>query len=351
MLIVTCFTGAVLVYEKELQQLFHHSRYFNNGGTSQLPADSLLSIVKTELNTNPVSIKTYNDPERNIEITIPLRGESTKKIPSKRPPREVVFINPYSGQIQEIYNHRESFFFFMMDLHRWMLSGDTGKMIVGICTIVFLFILITGIILWWPKNKAILKQRIKMKWNAGFKRFNHDSHVVLGFYSSIFLFILAFTGLAWSFKWFNDGIYTITGTKQEQIAPLKSTPQNSLNGSVEATLQETKQLVNSSYYNLSLPSKSEDAYKVTVLPKDASMDVATDVYFFDQYTGAYIGVQKFEDKNTGQKVRSAFKPIHTATIFGQPSKLIGFLACVLGTFFPISGIIMWWNRTRKKKRK
>lgn len=339
------------MYEKELQQLFHHSRYFNNGGTSRLSADSLLSIVKSELNTKPVSFKSYEDAERNVEISIPLRSASTKKIPSKRPPRETVFINPYNGEIVEIYNHRESFFFLMMDLHRWMLAGDTGKLIVGICTLVFLFILITGIILWWPKNKAILKQRLKVKWNAGFKRFNHDSHVVLGFYSSIFLFIFAFTGLAWSFEWFNDGIYAVTGTKQEKSKEIKSVEVLATKGSVEAALQETRTKVTSSFYNISLPSKEKDALSVNVLPEDAPMDVATSTYFYDQYTGAFLGVQKFEDRNKGQKVRAAFKPIHTATIFGQTSKLIGFVSCLLGTIFPISGCIMWWNRTQKKKRK
>ena len=42
-------------------------------------------------------------------------------------------------------------FLSMFSLHRWLLIGDTGKLITGISTSVFLFILITGIILWWPR--------------------------------------------------------------------------------------------------------------------------------------------------------------------------------------------------------
>jgi len=98
----------------------------------------------------------------------------------------------------------------MLSLHRWLLGGDTGKLIVGICTLLFLFILITGIILWWPKTKNILLHRLKIKSNGGWKRLNHDLHIVLGFYCAIFLFLFAFTGLAGSFSWFNKGIYKAT---------------------------------------------------------------------------------------------------------------------------------------------
>ncbi|WP_442902315.1 PepSY domain-containing protein [Flavihumibacter sp.] len=50
----------------------------------------------------------------------------------------------------------------MFALHRWMLGGDIGKIIVGISTIIFLFIMITGIVFWWPKTRAILRQRLGM---------------------------------------------------------------------------------------------------------------------------------------------------------------------------------------------
>jgi uncharacterized iron-regulated membrane protein len=50
------------------------------------------------------------------------------------------------------------------------------------------------------KTKAIFKQRLNIKFAAGWKRINHDLHIVLGFYTAIFLFIFAFTALAWVFS-------------------------------------------------------------------------------------------------------------------------------------------------------
>jgi uncharacterized iron-regulated membrane protein len=138
--------------------------------------------------------------------------------------RKTAFFNPYTGELVGIFNYRESFFYTMFSLHRWLLAGDTGKMIVGVSTLIFLFIIITGIILWWPKTNRILLQRLKLKTNTGWKRLNHDLHIVLGFYTSLFLFVFAFTGLAWSFEWFNKGIYTVTSSSMKRPEPPKSNP-------------------------------------------------------------------------------------------------------------------------------
>lgn len=352
-LTITCLTGAILVYEKELKEWLHPSRYYHSESTGQrLSIDEVVSKVKKELHTKPNSIKVYNDPKRNVEVSIPKKSnKEVNKVPSKRPPSLTVFVNPYTGEIVEVYDNRETFFFFVMDLHRWMLSGDTGKWIVGSCTLIFLFIIVTGLILWWPKNKAILLQRLKFKWKAGWKRWNHDFHIVIGFYSSIFLFIFAFTGLAWSFEWFNDGIYKVTGTKNEKAPTYNSiVREDSSKYKIQYALNKIQSEVPAYYYQIQLPKKPDAAYTISLLPHDASMDVATSQYFVDQYSGEILGVNHFRDKNTGQKVRAAFKPIHTATIWGQFSKLIGFLACIVGTLLPITGVILWWNRTMKKRK-
>ena len=362
-IMITCLTGAILVFETELQHVFFQHRYYVLDKGPVLTADSLINRVTAKMPGVKVGgIKMYADKSRTAEVTLmqPAKKKGTlivdkEKNAKPKPPegnRLTAFVNPYSGEVIEIYNHKKSFFYFVMDLHRWMLGGDTGKMIVGVCTLIFLFILITGIVLWWPKNKQILKQRLKIKGDADFKRLNHDYHVVLGFYSSIFLFVFAFTALAWSFEWFNKGIYTITNSSMERPkAPKNIVKDSTKKISVEvALLTVVAQNYKAIYYNVALPKDSTEGYAVNVLSTDATHESATDTYFVNAYKPEIIGVQKFADKNAGQKVRATFKPIHVASIFGMPSKIIGFLACLLGVFFPASGYILWYNRTRKKKQ-
>ena len=50
----------------------------------------------------------------------------------------------------------------------------------------------------------------------GWFHFWYDSHVSLGFYATIFLLIMALTGLTWSFRWYRTGFYALFGASTEQ---------------------------------------------------------------------------------------------------------------------------------------
>ncbi|RYF77254.1 MAG: hypothetical protein EON98_16575, partial [Chitinophagaceae bacterium] len=217
MILLCCATGAILVFEKELMMAFHKDRYYVEATGNKLSVDSLVKSVKNAYPEAKVNgVKVYETADRSAEVSIafppkkdanvnaeaPKQKEGAKPVPPQRQPGFTIFVNPYAGQVLEKYSYSESGFYTVFALHRWLLGGNNsiGKLIVGISTFIFLFILLTGIVLWWPKTKKILKQRLNVRWHAGWKRINHDMHLVFGFYSAIFLFIFAFTGLAWSFE-------------------------------------------------------------------------------------------------------------------------------------------------------
>ena len=351
-----CFTGAVLVFEKELMEAFNKDRYFVKKQNVHLPVEQLISNVKQKYPAARIaSAKLYPNPERSVEIGVSLPEKGRQQAgPGGGRPTHTVFVNPYTGQVLELYSYRETFFYTMFSLHRWLLGSDSsiGKTITGVSTLIFLIILITGIILWWPRNKTLLKQRLAIKTDASFKRLNHDLHVVLGFYSAIFLFIFAFTALAWSFKWFNDGIYTITGSSMKPSEPPPSTYQaDKKRINYDAAFTAISNVVTDvQYYTLRAPNDSTGIFSATVLPS-GTHEGASDNYYIDQYTGKIIGSLKFADKNVGQRVRSTFKPVHVGSIFGLPSKIIAVIVCLLGVTFPVTGTIMWLNRLKKNRKK
>src|SRR5690606_14100806 len=108
----------------------------------------------------------------------------------------------------------EDFFHEIDEGHRYIwLDPETGTMVTSWATLIFFFLLISGVILWFPKkwNKTTFKKSFKIKWNARFKRLNYDLHNVLGFYSLILAFLIALTGLIMSFHWMRESVYWITG--------------------------------------------------------------------------------------------------------------------------------------------
>ncbi|HEY0040475.1 MAG TPA: PepSY-associated TM helix domain-containing protein [Flavisolibacter sp.] len=369
-ILICCLTGAILVFEKDLMMAFNKERYYVEAAGAKLSADTLVSKVKQNYPGAKVNgIKLYEAADRSAEVSVsfppkkdakakseaPKPKEGAKPVAPQRQPGFTIFINPYTGQVVDKYSYSETGFYTVFALHRWLLGGNDsiGKLIVGISTFIFLFILITGIVLWWPKTKKILKQRLNVRWSAGWKRINHDMHLVFGFYSAIFLFIFAFTGLAWSFEWFNNGIYKVTGSPIKPPPPPKSTyVADARKISFDKALAAAQTIYPSAeFYSISLPKDSTEAMNVSLLGHDAAHESATDAVYIDQYSGAVLGKLAFGDRSLGAQVRSTFKPVHTGSIWGTPSKIIAFLVCLLGVTFPITGTIMWYNRTRKRYRK
>jgi uncharacterized iron-regulated membrane protein len=360
-----CLTGAILVFEKDLQMAMNKKRYYVEAGSSRLSLDELAKKVKDSFPNAKVSgIRIYEAADRSAELNVsfpPKKENKTegkkqegKKVAPQRQPGFTIFINPYKGQILEKYSYRETWFYTAFALHRWLLGNESsiGKTITGVSTLFFVFILITGIILWWPKTKRILKQRLRIKSNAGWKRINHDLHLVFGFYSAIFLFIFAFTALAWSFEWFNNGIYKVTNSPLKAAAPPKSTYIAGAKPIAfdQALAAARTVYASAEYYNIAKAKDSSEAMNISALSKNAAHESATDMVYVDQYSGNVIGKMDFAERSPGAKVRSTFKPVHTGSIWGTPSKIIAFIVCLLGVTFPVTGTIMWINRTRKKNK-
>ena len=123
----------------------------------------------------------------------------------------------------------------MMRLHRWLLdeykrdgSFAWGKTIVGYSTLVLVIIIISGLVIWYPRNKKVLKNRLKIKTKAGWFRFPVRSTCLRRFYAALLCFVLALTGLTWSFGWYRDAFYTVFGistTSKQTHAPASASPQ------------------------------------------------------------------------------------------------------------------------------
>jgi uncharacterized iron-regulated membrane protein len=107
---------------------------------------------------------------------------------------------------------------------------------------------------------------------------------------------------------------------------------------------------NAEFHSIALPKDSVGAITITSLSKDALHETATDALYLDQYSGKVLKQYFFSDRNLGAQVRATFRPVHVGSIWGMPSKIIALIVCVLGTSFPVTGVILWLNRTRKKKR-
>jgi len=374
----SCLTGTMLVFEKEIQQALHPQRYFVKPREKRLPlADLTAGVLKQIPKSKLAMVMVYDDPARAVEVGLIVPEKKGKK-PADAPktekhagvhgkkdakpkdaerPNLTAFVNPYTGQIVDQFNRRQTFLYSVEMFHRYLLGGKNspGDWVISLSTLFFLVILITGVILWWPKTKVIMKQRLKIKWDGSGKRLTHDLHIVTGFYTSIFLIIICASGLVMTFKWANNTLFFLTNSKiagKEDIkAPLSVHQPGVTAISPDAAVSALgNKIADAENYTIRYPRDTAAVYAFNVLKK-GSAELATDTYYIDQYSGKLAGVILYADKSLGQRIRGVIKPIHTGSIYGWPTQVLAFLITLISLIFPVTGVMMWLNRIRKKKEK
>ena len=95
---------------------------------------------------------------------------------------------------------KRDFFSYVTKFHTGLLMGSVGKLIVTYTTLFFVFILLSGIFIFLPGNGKQLRHRFKVEWGKGAKRRLFDLHVSLGWWTLLWLLLLAVTGLGFGLK-------------------------------------------------------------------------------------------------------------------------------------------------------
>lgn len=273
-----------------------------------------------------------------------------------------VYVNPFTGTVLAEYDETQDFFNIVKSIHfSFLLKTDWGTYVCGIPTLIFLFMLISGIILWWPKNKSARKQRFWFNWKniKSWKRKNYDLHNILGFYSSLLALIVAITGLYYAFFFIQAFIYfTFSGgeTVYPDFANITTTAPIELRN--DRTLDKIAQKVEETYptaYGYALDFGHEHLddhehpnYSVFVKQLDYSYHVNHSL-IFDENSGELLHQHSHEDKNLGEKAIAANYDTHIGAILGLPGKILAFILSLICASLPITGFLVWWGRNNKNK--
>jgi uncharacterized iron-regulated membrane protein len=272
-----------------------------------------------------------------------------------------IHVNPYTGEILGIINMPYDWIYLCRMMHQQLLLNyEIGHWPVAIATLILLVMLISGLILWWPRNKNAIKQRFTIKWKkVRWRRKNYDLHNVGGFYTSIFILIFATTGLVWSFEWWTNGIYRILGDNPKEVFQNENhiIPNGSFKGNIKPL---DKVLINLEGYkpNAELYSISIDKDKTKIIKEfsawitydENSLWEESDYLFFHPKTGEMIHKVCHNDKSLGEKWRNSNYAIHVGSIWGLPTKIVATVVSLFCAFLPITGFLIWWGRKNKGVR-
>jgi uncharacterized iron-regulated membrane protein len=344
-LIITalCLSGAALVFEKEISEAARPSLYFVEvPHAAPLPLGTLAEQVSATLPDSVTigTITAFSDPARAYQVS--LAGNR----------RTSLYVNPYTGEVTGLYE-RAPFFFFMFRLHRWLLdtvkydgSGGIawGKTIVGVSTLAFVFILISGVWVWIPRNRKMLRNRLRVERHKGWRRLWYDLHVSVGIYVFLFLLIMSLTGLTWSFGWYRTGFYKLFGV--ENVANGGHGGKKGVKGG--HVLYEQWQ-----HIYAQLAAANPGYAQIAVGEGTASVTfnrlgnrLAADRYKFNNRTGEITEVIPYRNSEKSNKLFGWIYSVHVGSFGGTITRIIWFLAALVGASLPLTGYYLWLKRKR-----
>ena len=385
-LIITlvCFSGAMLVFENEANEWFRRDLYYvETVKESPLPMDKLLEKVATTLpdSVSVTGVSISSDPGRAYQVSL------------SKPRRASLYVDQYTGEVKG-KSERSGFFMFMFRMHRWLLDSMNpgnegifwGKMIVGVSTLLLVFVLISGIVIWWPRTRKALKNSLKITATKGWRRFWYDLHVAGGMYALIFLLAMALTGLTWSFPWYRTAFYKVFGVEVQQRAA-QGHEQKS-----DAQKRDTKLVAHrekkregnevqkgersgrpennhSDMYSVTSPfvywqeiydklGRQNPEYKqISISSGTASVSFnrfgnqrASDRYSFNTDNGEFTETSLYQHQDKSGKIRGWIYSVHVGNWGGMFTRILTFIAALLGAALPLTGYYLWIKRLIKVRK-
>ncbi|MEJ8598019.1 PepSY-associated TM helix domain-containing protein [Riemerella anatipestifer] len=367
---IVSITGATYVFKDEIENLLRKEVIHH--GEKNIEHKTTLSLSVLEQRVNEQTKEPY--PIHWAEIPLDKTKSYKFNYYEKNPKAwhyfdelvvyKTAYVNPFTGEALKVYDEKYSFFNIVKFIHwSFLLKSDWGAYVVGIPVLIFIFMLISGIILWWPKNKKARKQRIWFQWKniKSWRRKNYDLHSILGFYSSFIAIIIAITGVFHSFFIVQTVVYFIfSGGDIEPPDFSQYATQAPKEMRNEYTLDKMAQQVealfpNAYAYSLDFGHEHMDDHEhpnFSVFVKELSYSYHKNhSVIFDENSGELLKVHRHSDKNLGEKAIAANYDIHVGAIFGIWSKILAFIVSLICASLPITGFLVWWGRNKKKSAK
>jgi uncharacterized iron-regulated membrane protein len=350
---IVAVTGCLYAFQYEIQEITQPYRRVIPQSKPLLTPTQLKAIAEKQLPGKAIHSVEYQQKDR-AAITVFYHYEPTYYY--------FVYLNPYTGEVLKVKNEDKDFFRIVLMGHYYLwLPPIIGQPIVASSTLIFLILMITGIILWFPKkNVNAIRQRFTIKWDARWRRKNFDLHAVVGFYITWIVIFLTITGLVWGFQWFAKGLYTLAGGEKSLLyeEPLSDTTQTLKTLDMPATdkiwhkIKSENQ--NAQKIEVHFPETSKSSLLV-VTNADSKTYWQSDYQYFDQYTLKEIPVKniysRFKDARAADKLIRLNYDIHVGAIGGLPGKLLAFFASLITASLPVTGVLLWWGRRNKDSSK
>jgi uncharacterized iron-regulated membrane protein len=407
-ILVMSVTGVLLTYERQITAWADRPRAATQPSTAaaRLPIEAIVAAAATPPSSDA------GGASAAPPSAITLRADSSDPVAVNFGRGRTVFVDPYTGaNLGEGSQRTRAFFRSVTEWHRFLaVGGDrraTARAVTGACNLAFLFLVVSGVYLWWPRSWRGLRAVTVFTPGLRGKARDWNWHNVLGVWSALPLLIVVASGVVISYPWASDLLYRAVGeTPPARNAPGAGSPtrpggergdrgesreggprrarpegdrrelaQGGARGR-EGRRTETGDAASTTRPSSSAALAGVDAAldrvrqespgwrSITLqLPRtpDAPVAVAVDrgtggqpqkraQLTVDRATAAVTTSDTFASQSLGRRLRSIARFAHTGEVLGLPGQTVAGLASAAASVLVYTGFSLTWRRFRARRR-
>ena len=361
-ILIMSATGVLLTYEKRMTY-WADTRGLDGAprqpGAVTLSAADLIERAQTVRSDKPTAMRWRVDPNAPVEVVFGTKG--------------TLFLNRYTGDVVGEGNTRvRAFFAKVTELHRYLAQNgedrERGKAVTGAANLGFMFLVLSGFYLWWPRNlsKRAFASITRFRRGLSPKARDFNWHNVIGIWSLVPLFIIVLSGAMISYPWVNDTMYRMVGDTpppRAGAAPAAgpstesrdSRPEESVNpASLDPLFARVTREV-PDWKTATLQMKPGKAGLTSVVERGYGGQLQKRVTLTaDPQTLNITKVETFADNTPGRRARLTLRYLHTGEWFGMTGQTIAGLISLgvlvmIWTGFSLA-LRRFWAWTRRRRR-
>lgn len=352
--LVMSVTGVLLTYQRQVTA-WADVRGLDGappaGSAGRLPAARLLEGIPAEGAARPTALTWRADPDAPVQVAF---GRE-----------RVVYVNAYTGAILgEGSAGVRRFFRVVTDWHRWLGRPDEsralGKSVTGAANLGFLFLVLSGLYLWWPRNRTRQTFRGVLWFRRGLRGKARDFnwHHVVGFWSALPLVVVVASGVVISYRWAGDLVYRAAG---EAPPPRSESPGSgragpgrdgaaeagpSLAGVDPLLARAGRQVPGWRSITLQVPREAGDSVRFTVDRGDGGQPQERGQLVLQRGTGAVLAWEPFSAATPGRRARMVLRFAHTGEVLGLAGQTVAGLVSLGAAVLVWTGLALSLRRLR-----
>lgn len=335
--VVIGLTGSILVFREELGPLV---RPQVNAGPVKTPflttADEVIAMVRRTLpDYKPLSVTWPYEHSPNFHVFC-IKGRDSR----------IVFVDSQTAKLVGVIDPRADLLGVTDALHANLMMARTGRVINGYAGILTMALCVTGIWLWWP-NREQWRTWMRVSGRRTWWRVYWDTHHLVGVVSFALLFVIAFTGIY--FTWGPFFIKTVTSVFPRSIEPmLPGEPGEITNPTMaDLALMAQRALPGPKLFRMSILEKRDRPLAFTMREGEAGEFHLVSTVYLDPRTGEVLKVKRLAERPPGDTILGYLSAVHFGIFGGRFIQVLWFLQGLALAALSVTGTLLWWRGLKR----